>query len=526
MMRRPPYPRNASSLTGVLLLAALASSACGSEEPAARPDASARDAEPAGDATVPDAGDAPDAGPDAGTEVTRTVRFTETLHRVSEDGVTQSLGSYTGESVRIYVDDPRGGYRFFDGTQVAENVLEVAGVPEGEVTALLSYRSGAKLVLVTSSSSIDLGFALGGREDLNFAQASTPVSVTIDGLTPWRSTDELALFSLEADALVYGLQNLVDQGVPQPGDTSATMSFDYFYSFQPLIEAGDQALLYQLSTTTAASGLIYLSAQRALALPDDFEVLDGRPAAIAGQLVAPAETAAATLDWDVPGYWAAVRAVHPSAEPLEAFAALSALPHVEAYGQYGGAPDLLLSYGTDADPRRTSELRYRRTVPAGWQEFWTFGQNYLREYRATPAAQPAPYAGYIGSVVAASALVVGEPALLPARNLRVNGLDAMEDQSGTGEAALFEWDPPARGQAKTYQLTFLQITADGGSTVLETLGWVHTDRTSVRLPPGFLPHGKYFVRLLARDCDCSVARPYLSGLPVHEAEVLSGVLER
>lgn len=458
---------------------------------------------------------------------TRTIRARGTNFIVTEDGIREEPRDFTLNRYQAYVADPQGGYRIIEGSVLADGTVEVRGVPAGEISFVQTYPNGRKVIVVTTSASIDYSAVRLGENDRPYPEMETPLRIQLTNLAPWQAADELQLYSSDNDVLGWDLTTLATAGVPAFGDTSMDLSLDYFYVYQPLISPGDRTYLYQLSTATAATGLIYKSASRALALPPAFAIEDGRMNVASGAMIEPPETATVTLDWNLERSRTMRAEVHPEARVNGAILSLGALPGAARFGHFASTPDLILIYEPGAVARVGGALSYHRAVPENWDEFWFYSRCFVRNFSLPGTTRAAPIYGCVSSYTLPAEPQVADLNLSPIRNLRINGQDAYLEQPSLGATPLIEWDPPALGSPSYYTLQFVELTNEGGETVSRIRAFLHTASTSIRVPPDVVQRGVYIVRVNALRCaTCRPERPFLESLPVDFAAGFSGMVER
>ena len=118
---------------------------------------------------------------------------------------------------------------------------------------------------------------------------------------------------------------------------------------------------------------------------------------------------------------------------------------------------------------------------------------------------------------AASSRAPGEPA----RNLRVNGVDAAK---GLGGAPVLSWDPPALGPATRSFVSILKYVR-GRYTLSESGRYLITTGTELQLPPEVLPGGSFVIKVTAAG-GAGTYSPHEGTLPLDVAEAGTGLLSR
>lgn len=460
---------------------------------------------------------------DAGVPAVRTVRLVDTRYNINAQGVQPVTGDLHRGAARIYLEDARGGYRIFDSRPGGDGALEVPGVPSGEYVVVVDRVSGPPIAIASTESVLDLSSASSGRPDRSFAREPTPLMLLLEGLSPWREDDVLSLTSLDAVATVRGLQARIVFGGALPGDTSVTMELDYLGL--PLFRPSDNVFISQLHRLQSAEGVPHLAVERLGRFPDMTEIVEGQTTQIRATLSERGEPETVTLDWDTGAFSRAAAAV-PGAVLHPPEARLIGLPGALEHGPHGEGIELVVIEGVDPRTRLRSGFTYRNVLARRWERYWTMRQSYHREYWVPPAANPFEFSASITAHLPDASEVRAAEVLPVPGDFRVNGREATMDGAELGDALLFEWSAGDTPAGTTYQLVFQRLRNARAGTEAHVAARLFTDRTSVRLPPLFLPPGRYLVMLQARLCEgCSAARPFHQPLPLHQTELLSGVLE-
>ncbi|HZN91383.1 MAG TPA: hypothetical protein VFB81_01710, partial [Myxococcales bacterium] len=286
----------------------------------------------------------------------------------------------------------------------------------------------------------------------------------------------------------------------------------------------------------------YLALERSLG-PLALTVTDGQLTTVSGTFSTPPESAL-TVDWrtrdTTPGSFASFRtAIHPGTlgDLYEHDFFLAALPS-GSYGFYGSAPDLVAMFLQDsARPAQSDQLitfSYRDPFPAAWTRFaeavsvfsvpydvprtgtdggtaFTTESAFLLALDALPAFPLSPLA----------------PQVSPVTNPLVNGASWFSDQTLSGTTPLISWSAPAVGTPDFYSLRIRRVSAGPTGGVVKTeVARLVTRATSLRVPPGILQPGSYYLLRLtaAVQPGRTQTATYESPFPLHTAPVMSGVL--
>lgn len=146
-----------------------------------------------------------DAGIDSPMAPPNTVVGTSVVTYIKSDGSTtmqnEDLSQYT---VRALIPDGSpSGYQIVDGSGTADGAFTINGVPDN-TSYLLELRPPTypPLFYATKQHVIDAGFVTIGRPDATSTTLTTPVTMTLSGMTAWATTD-----SLWADSFATGTEN-------------------------------------------------------------------------------------------------------------------------------------------------------------------------------------------------------------------------------------------------------------------------------------------------------------------------------
>lgn len=433
----------------------------------------------------------------------------------------------------------RPGVIFPDGS------FEIPGVEEGPYQ-LEIWRAGAPLEYVaTTSSTIDLGLDVLGRQDVAFPTQPTSVFFDVKGLVPWSRGDVLEFASSNAGvaAMPFGGQEATTQ--PE-GVTELAGPFDW--TPRPLVDgpAGDVAYVVQGSTTTALTGERVTAATGWAELPPTWALTD-----VAGGTVdvtlGPCPTAGSlSADWRRAEFETYAAQVHPAATPFTHRIVVAARPHASPFApgfrvgnlaQYPGVPLLVVQANAFTGDAVLGETGYGRFLPPLWREYRHDRLNFSVLFQAPGAARAVRLNAPLGYNVAADAAALGgyvvAPIVTPPLGLLIDGVDAWSGVSGVGTTPRISWTAPPLspaaavlfpGASLQYRVTVYEVrlAPDGLGTQLAILFVGNTTRTAYRLPGTFMvPGGTYVVEVRARLTAESIDAPLRASIEEAFATVVS-----
>jgi hypothetical protein len=507
--------------------------ACGTSESTAL-DGRAMDAEPPADAAleqkdaaIVDARASDSGFVDAG--VTRTITGRANYRYLAANGESEVPDDLSQSSIEALIDDGRGGWSRFPGEGRADGTFEIRRVPEGRVTVARTYPEGYVQGYVTSSSSLDLSAVYQGRSDKIYAARQTDFILSATGLAPWQATDELELFCANVDVLIFDFVPIASSGSVEVGSSSITgLTLDYGFWAGALIDgdAGDRAAVYQLTTSTAASGLTYKALTRELALAP-FTMADGRAAMVSGPFVEVPRTSTISIEWRTMEFDLVAAAIHPVVEPVTSYFAVNALPRAHELGQYGSAADLMITYAASGVGTLRGDLSFGQPPSALGDRFLIADHYYGVSYLARGAQEPWTFYAVIGRRWAYDESPVIEPLLSPPRELVIDGRRADMPLTGVGQTPVIEWLPPERGAPALYSVVVNELMNDRGFTFPAYRAAIYSDRSPVRLPPGILAPGGEYVIVVDAQASPAIgpARPFATGFPTSYAQTYSAIVE-
>ena len=134
---------------------------------------------------IGDVHQAPDAAVDAPMAPPNTVIGTSVITYVKADGTTA-----TGYTIRALVPDSSvSGFQVVDGSGTADGTFKIENVPDGvEYMLELARTNDVPTFYLTKQRVIDAGFTTIGRPDAVATTLTTPLMMTISGMTPWTAS--------------------------------------------------------------------------------------------------------------------------------------------------------------------------------------------------------------------------------------------------------------------------------------------------------------------------------------------------
>ena len=462
---------------------------------------------------------------------TRTVSGTfRTVHRAEAGTTTVDALPPGGELLAaVLVEDASpDGYATFAASADASGAFSVAGVPVGRYYLQLVRGSEVRLVPLVRSSP-DLSIVIPARPDLARVSVSTPVTADVTNLTPWAPSNDILMFSQQADVWAFVSQSV--GAAPAADATSYSWSFDWNQVVGatrkqglPDPAASDVVFVVERVASAVQSGGASATVRRATryARLDAVHVQDGVTAAFGVPLVDAPQTASVPANFEGTAFAALAPSVNPSATSSGMGMSVRAVPQASAYPDLpSGAemPVLGLSSASGAD------------VDWGVQAYGTFLDATWTEYRQitysfrTPLSTQTPLAS--GSITLSESMgaLTGGPAvprLGPPTSPWIEGRDAFASQSGVGLQPVLSWSPPALGTPTSYEVTVIAHAGVMPGDVRTVRATVYG--TSFRVPPGLLAAGRsYFFRVTARSApwDRPDAAPFRRGLPLYTADCVS-----
>jgi len=453
------------------------------------------------------------------------------IHHVTDTGQIDRPEDLTGFSIGALVDGT-----FYPGTGFADGTFVIPNVPP-DVSYYFKYGLpvlGPDYVL-TSARTLDLGSYQLGRPDAVPPEASTVLSVGLDGLNPWGATDDLEITSSNAGLVQFNAWAFdLNRIIPRPGDIFLVQRWDYANFFGNLIDAsrGDQAVVHQLVTNyigPPGAGATYAAAAKALAT-STLTVANRQTTFFGGTLLDVPQDQIFSLSWVLSTFHAYGSSVHPNAQLQGDELLIDVLPTSSANGFFDAAPDLVEGWVNREAADQTFDFVFGNPFPAFWGAPFAEGlAHYVLSYRLPGTVVPYVANALLFTIDTVANFPNPFPIQIsPPQNVQVNGQIATDDLVGVSTMPVITWDPPAVGTATQYSLTFSELFASGGRTAQRRAGRIFTAGTSATVPPGILQLGKrYFLRVTAinRPAVDFQQKPFQTAFPHSGATALTGIID-
>ncbi len=406
-----------------------------------------------------------------------------------------------GAAVRALVPDGTGGYRVYPGTVAANGSFVVKGVPKGSVFIEVSGGGlppgmGER----TERTGIDAGRDIAGRSDQAAATAPTTLRLNLTGLDPWQSWDSLVMLSSGANLSLGSAGTLLTMGVT---DGSA----DFGLMSRNLPGTADTVQVYQLATQSVGAPASLRVATKAGSFTG-VSVINGGLTTELAPLAAAPQTGSLAVDWKTSQFEAYRAQLAPAGSTFNHELAVDAAPHSTApMPTFAGMANMLQLAAPDATADLSlGSLPYGQFLPSFWQEFRR--ARYWGYYWLTMPGSTG-MVGFVASIMvrdpqpATGAIV---PRVSPPQAPTVNGLDALQPQTGVGLTPTFAWSAPALGTPTDYTLSFTSVRVIGTTIATAPVYTMRVYGTKATVPPGVLEAGTtYVVFLAARVRPASVA---------------------
>lgn len=457
----------------------------------------------------------PGAGsPDAGTDAPGAPP-TSVIHGVATDlayaspttvlSLPRDLSAY---AIQAYVpDDSPGGFRILEAV-VTGTSFAIPGVPDGSYSLrVVAPGDPAPHFYQTTARALDLGDVMLGRVDGPRATQPTVLTLHVTGLDPAPpSGDRIFIdsFATNADSLVQ---------LPE-GATSLDLSLDWQALGAPLLDAAKGDDLYvvhqRLVEGPVPANWVQYSTVRTIV--DSFStrsvtLVDGQPASITGMSRLPDTEVQQAYQLDPASFRQGLDV--PSHLPMRVQMRIRA-GFTGAVSQ--GAPlfDVLGTFGEPPQPV-AAIATYRDPYPADWPRFEFDFAIMFWNYTARGTTQQAQFNALtfdrrpLGDVVRVAAPFPAPHAV------KVGGADASQARAVPFDGmhpVVIEWAPVPG--VSHYQVTAMQITADGTSAALPVIATFDTTILTVTMPASLFAIGGSYVFAVAAIV--TPATDYASGV--------------
>lgn len=454
-------------------------------------------------------------------------------------GYTQTVPlDLSAATIGAFVPTAEGSaYTWLAGSGQPLGTFLIPEVPAGS-PYLLRY---GQTYIWTDKRSVDLGYAALGRPNAELEPEGTRLEFQLDGLSPWTFLDDLQLHSPSAGmdwVSLYGCPLPADLSLPAEGSTSFTGSTDYSgfvggcgnrpVHFEP---ASDRLYVAQLAgRTDAATGTEYQELRRGFFNGGPERTATGSLLLKGTMAVLP--TFQQSLTVRSSEFESLARAAHPSATVSYNTIDLGTLQNYREFGTYAAWPDVGLAFDyTPGDGDLSPVFEIGDLFPREWPLFSNVQMNATVRYTiALPDGTTSKPRSFSALAIAREPLERGSHPLItpkqgPARELRLNGLDATGKLTGVGTTPLLSWAAPTLGTPTYYQLRLYRLFASAdGFLNRSPVANLYTPQTQLRLPPGLLNPGQnYYVQVVSYwKPGTDPSNPYTQSAVSHSASAVTG----
>ncbi len=402
----------------------------------------------------------------------------------------------------------------YPGTFSPSGSFSIPNVPPGPYTLAFTDGAGVTHFIQTSSSTVDLGYDVLGRE-ATAATAPTPVTISVSALSSWIESDAVQITAPDVDlwnAPISGTEIIA-------GEVGGTVVEDWSASSigraLNLLAATDVVWMHQLSTSTVTADLIayaYQAATRSAATAVVPDMANGAAASLSATLAPTTQTGNLLIDWRTTQFEALLSSMGPSAQPAANPHALvvRTLPYALSSPApvATGTPELfrLLQPAGTADANLSTldpPIVYGRFLdPALWSEWRDASFTARVSYTAPGAATP----------MDALARISRREPMLPAPPIQivpevgtvqaplVNGANALGTLGAVGPTPTIVWSAPLVGAPTSYRVTLRELFVGAGSaSATRVVATFSTSSSSLTVPAGVLVAGRtYFAEIAAQ----------------------------
>jgi hypothetical protein len=463
---------------------------------AGRADTAAAD-RPMGDSAAPD-------------EPASAVTGKQVGHWLSDQPELANPSNFANAKVSAWVERD-GEWKFFPGQGTADGKLSVSDVPAGPFL----FRLNENYFAASTERDFDLDFTSLGRPDRPAPKIRpTPLTVALTNLQPWQASDRVDYYAPGAPSAEWGLQRRLTPALG-PGASSVVGSGDWgTLTWNTLIDGpgkGDEAWFTQLSSRPSNPGTALLGLTRVFH-SRDLKVIDGQPVMVTGAMTEVPQTSAAHVELPVADLDALAATISPAARRGDTYYEVLALPGGERFGEFGAAallvatlPALPVSLKVDSS--------YGDPYPPAWIRLGHLVVNYNVPVLIPGATAAVTVNAQIFRRDVASAATGGSfgAEVSPVREPKINGMSAFTDATGVSANPVLSWSGPATGKGPLYMVELLHARVANGKAVFDSIAYLYTADTSIRIPPDVLQFGEsYVARILARTGEgITVNRPWM-----------------
>lgn len=321
----------------------------------------------------------------------------------------------------------------------------------------------------------------------------TTLTVTVNGLTPWVSTDKLSLWVPNLGLDLFDYASFAQFGsAPTVGATSTTHAINYsLLNDTALINASQGDLAYAVQTRVTTAGAVVTETIVASSVFSPFTLSSGQPASISATLSSP-PSFTQPLSWDLNAF-SAVQAQLPAGTNPSGTLRVFTYPVANVAKGFE-----VLKLTVPAGTTPPTSVTIASPLATSWAH-WGSVSFTVAGTRLAPGAttgqfnvgglfRRAPLSALTGSPIT--------PLLGPVRSPTINGLDLNQPQTGVGLTPVIAWLPPSLGTATRYTLSVYSLETIGTDTRVRSSRDYITRATSVRVPQGVLtPGNPYLVQV-------------------------------
>ena len=450
---------------------------------------------------------------------TGTILGTRMISYVTDTGSVDQPGDASTFPIAAFVPDG-AGFTKINGIGLANGTFSIPNVAPGHY-----WLKHGSYYYWTNTSAIDTGYDQQGRS--GNTPASGSINFNLSGSTVWQDSDELHVYSSNANAW---------NAYPTPPWAVGTTALNGLANWQNSTidpAQGDRLYVTHLSTRTA-------SVAQVQALSDVLGPLStyvgAGTASIGGAMQPVSQTGSIRANIKGSVFRATEISMHPlSVHEVSTFG-LDLQPGGESKGWIGSSPDLVAYSASIHDSGLVDfdvdlgAISYGNPYPSGWKPFvFCRYQSYVPYFAqgATASVKVYSYNGSSSTTLPTSTSAFG-PLVGPPDAVSINGSSFFNDHSASGLSPNVSWRAPIVGSATDYRLTIYRLSPDGlGGSRIDFIATLCTKGTSLVVPPEVLQSGMTYVFKLAsvylpgRDIERS---PYRRAFPDGYAETSSGTV--
>ena len=409
--------------------------------------------------------------------------------------------SYATDSINAILVDGTVYPGSYDPATGAYTVPDVPGGP--------CWLQAGSSYIWTSQSSVDLGYAFGGRRGMTRATSSTPVVFNTAGMAPWNtSNDYLVFFDYNTNNVCYP-PNAASSGYPTSGATALSgLTVDWYQNGLNLVDTskGDYPRFYQMVGTLDSTTHEFMQVASKFLFPITLSMANGGSYSVGGTFFDGVQDPV-VVNYSRSSFAANRSYYNPTGSLWGSFFEIDTQPGAKTYGDMGQWADLLYSanatgtLATNAGPIAATIPR----LPDGFDPIAYAGDSYGMTYTLPGASNSIQFKVYAQRTYATTlpdATHPIEPLLSPVQNptITTSGVTRtlFSDQSGVGLTPTIAWTAPAQGTPQGYGVHLYRLFLNGTSTNFQQVAVFSLDgtQTAMTFPSGVLSAGQYYFILL------------------------------